>query len=220
MLYSVVLPAALISVGIVVTSVGVVSAQGDANNINVPAPVAKNISSGNDLAQAASGPLLLSTPAPGTPVITLAFQAKIDWDLDNNHTIQTDSGTQASWESREGYWYGPGGQSMGVVLRATDNGFVTAGPNGTQFLNLDISYVVHLDDGHFAFVKHTGGAIVRQYQNGVVRVVTDSPKYNWLNLVDFVAPGNFNGTSVMTVDHYFPNTQNLPEGTPPAGTFS
>lgn len=79
---------------------------------------------------------------------------------------------------------------MGVVLRATDNGFVTPGPNGTRFLNLgecptagkkmqipfsltrmllqDISYVVGLEDGHWAFVKHTGGAIVREYQNGVV----------------------------------------------------
>ena len=37
------------------------------------------------------------------------------------------------------------------------------------------------------------------------RVVTDSPKYKWLNLVDFTAPGTFNGTEVMTVNHYFPN---------------
>lgn len=34
---------------------------------------------------------------------------------------------------------------------------------------------------------------------------TDSPKYSWLNQVDFVAPGAFNGTEVMTVNHYFPN---------------
>lgn len=37
------------------------------------------------------------------------------------------------------------------------------------------------------------------------RVETDSEKYSWLNRVDFVAPGNFNGTEVMTVNHYFPN---------------
>lgn len=83
MLYSVVLPAALISVGLVITGVGVAAAQGDATNINIPAPGSGNISSGNDLSQAASDPLLLSTPAPDMPAITLAFQAKINWDLDN-----------------------------------------------------------------------------------------------------------------------------------------
>lgn len=31
-----------------------------------------------------------------------------------------------------------------------------------------ITYVVKLDDGHWAHARHTGGAIVRQYQNGVV----------------------------------------------------
>lgn len=39
----------------------------------------------------------------------------------------------------------------------------------------------------------------------ISRVETDSPKYSWLNQVDFVAPGAFNGTEVMTVNHYFPN---------------
>lgn len=34
---------------------------------------------------------------------------------------------------------------------------------------------------------------------------TDSPKYYWLNRVDFIAPGAFNGTEIMTVNHYFPN---------------
>lgn len=33
---------------------------------------------------------------------------------------------------------------------------------------LVITYVVKLDDGYWAYVKHTGGAIVRQYQNGIV----------------------------------------------------
>lgn len=39
----------------------------------------------------------------------------------------------------------------------------------------------------------------------ISRVETDSPKYSWLNQVDFIAPGAFNGTEVMTVNHYFPN---------------
>lgn len=37
------------------------------------------------------------------------------------------------------------------------------------------------------------------------RVETDSPKYRWLNWIDLIAPGAFNGTEVMTVNHYFPN---------------
>ncbi len=41
----------------------------------------------------------------------------------------------------------------------------------------------------------------------VSRVETDSEKYNWLNRIDFVAPGQFNGTEVMTVNHYFPTVR-------------
>lgn len=33
---------------------------------------------------------------------------------------------------------------------------------------LVIYYVVKLDDGYWAYVKHTGGAILRKTQNGVV----------------------------------------------------
>ncbi|KAI9170729.1 Outer membrane protein, beta-barrel [Paramyrothecium foliicola] len=150
-----------------------------------------------------------------TPPTMPAFQAKIDWDLDNNHTISTPSGLRCSWNCREGYWYDPQGRAFGEIMRATDDGFVTDGPTpGTQYLELFITYVVRLDDGHWAYVKHTGGAIVRQYQNGIVRVETDSKKYGWLNQVDFVAPGSFDGTEVMTVNHYFPNTDKLPHGLP------
>lgn len=122
-MYKVVLPAALVSVALVITGVTVAVAQADAIKIDVPAPVGKGIASGAVQRQAASDSLLLSTPAPDTPPIQLAFQAKINWDLDNvselyfsdrvvvspitlttplqNHTIQTTNGIQASWESRE-----------------------------------------------------------------------------------------------------------------------
>ncbi|KAG8413154.1 hypothetical protein J3459_015721 [Metarhizium acridum] len=162
-----------------------------------------------------SRPLLQWTPPSLIPQMRSAFQAKIDWDLDNNHTIQTPSGLRASWWSREGYWYDTKGRQFGEILRANDDGIVTSGTDpGTKYLELLISYVVKLDDGHWAYVKHTGGAIVRQYQNGIVRVETDSEKYTWLNRVDFIAPGTFNGTEVMTVNHYFPNSYNLPNGLP------
>ncbi|KJK78115.1 hypothetical protein H634G_06287 [Metarhizium anisopliae BRIP 53293] len=162
-----------------------------------------------------SRPLLQWTLPPVVPQMRPAFQAKIDWDLDNNHTIQTPSGLRASWWSREGYLYDTTGRQFGEILRANDDGVVTSGTDpGTKYLELLISYVVKLDDGHWAYVKHTGGAIVRQYQNGIVRVETDSKKYTWLNRVDFIAPGTFNGTEVMTVNHYFPNSNNLPNGLP------
>ncbi|KAL2279973.1 hypothetical protein FJTKL_13110 [Diaporthe vaccinii] len=163
----------------------------------------------------ASQPLLQWTPSSTLPQTMPAFQAKIDWDLDNNHTIHTPSSLRASWWSREGYWYSTNGQQFGEILRANDDGIVTPGPTpGTDYLELLITYVVKLDDGHWAYVRHTGGAIVRQYQNGIFRVETDSPKYSWLNQVDFIAPGAFNGTEVMTVNHYFPNSYNLPHGLP------
>ncbi|ROT39229.1 hypothetical protein SODALDRAFT_332664 [Sodiomyces alkalinus F11] len=150
------------------------------------------------------------------PELVPAFQAKIDWDLDNNHTIETPNGLRCSWWAREGHWYDSHGRQFGEILRANDDGIVTPGTEpGTRFLELIIFYVVLLDDGHWAYVKHTGGAVVRQYQNGIVRVETDSEKYSWLNRVDFVAPGAFNGTEVMTVNHYFPNGHNLPNGLPP-----
>lgn len=167
----------------------------------------------------ASKPLLRWTPPSNLPQILPAFQAKIDWDLDNNHTIHTPSGLRASWWSREGYWYDADGNQFGEILRANDDGIVTSGSTpGTDYLELSITYVVQLDDGYWAYTRHTGGAIVRQYQNGVVRVETDSPKYSWLNQVDFVAPGTFNGTEVMTVNHYFPNSQSLPHGLPASHT--
>lgn len=162
-----------------------------------------------------SHPLLEWSEPPATPQMVPAFQAKIDWDLDNNHTIETPSGLRASWWSREGYWYDTAGHMFGEILRANDDGIVTPGTTpGTRFLELVITYVVQLDDGYWAYVKHTGGAIVRQYQNGVVRVETDSPKYSWLNRIDFVAPGTFDGTEVMTVNHYFPTAHDLPNGLP------
>lgn len=49
------------------------------------------------------------------------------------------------------------------------------------------------------------------------RVETDSPKYSWLNQVDFIAPGAFNGTEVMTVNHYFPSVS-FGRNFSPAGT--
>ena len=49
----------------------------------------------------ASKPLLRWTPTSNSSQTLLAFQAKIDWDLDNNHTIHTPSGLRASWWSRE-----------------------------------------------------------------------------------------------------------------------
>ncbi|KAL6857402.1 hypothetical protein ACO1O0_004837 [Amphichorda felina] len=140
--------------------------------------------------QKPSHSLLQWTPPPAVPELVPAFQAKIDWDLDN-------------------------GRQFGVILRANDDGIVTPGTTpGTEFLELLINYVVKLDDGYWAYVTHRGGAIVRQYQNGVVRVETDSPKYDWLNRIDFTAPGTFNKTEVMTVNHYFPNRNNLPNGLP------
>ncbi|KAF2272503.1 uncharacterized protein EI97DRAFT_385598, partial [Westerdykella ornata] len=138
------------------------------------------------------------------PQLKHAFTAKIDWDLDNNHTIVTQSGTRISIWGREGYWYDTKGRQIGEIVRATDDGIL---PPGTQYLELQIYYVVRLDDGHWAYVKHTGGAILRKTQNGIVRVETESPKYKWLNLVDFVAPGSFNGTQIRTVQHYFPNVR-------------
>ncbi|KAL8717102.1 MAG: hypothetical protein Q9225_005625 [Loekoesia sp. 1 TL-2023] len=78
----------------------------------------------------------------------------------------------------------------------------------TKNASTGIYYVVKLEDGHWAYVKHTGGAILRKTQNGVIllsRVETESPQYNWLNLIDFVGPGSFNGTEIMTVHHFFPN---------------
>lgn len=35
-------------------------------------------------------------------------------------------------------------------------------------IQIVITYVVKLEDGYWAYARHTGGAIVRQYQNGVV----------------------------------------------------
>ncbi|KAI7773136.1 Outer membrane protein [Diaporthe eres] len=140
----------------------------------------------------ASQPLLQWTPSSTLPQTMPAFQTKIDWDLDN--LVES------------GYWYGTNGQQFGEILRANDDGIVTPGPTpGTDYLELLITYALKLDDGHWAYVRHTGGAIVRQYQNGIFRVETDSPKYSWLNKVDFIAPGAFNGIEVMTVNHYFPN---------------
>lgn len=98
-------------------------------------------------------------------------------------------GRKADLNRTRGYWYDTKGQQFGEILRANDDGIVTPGPTaGTDYLELrmstdikkgvtcgtdkDISivitYVVKLDDGHWAYVRHTGGAIVRQYQNGVV----------------------------------------------------
>ncbi|KAF4311841.1 hypothetical protein GTA08_BOTSDO12601 [Botryosphaeria dothidea] len=140
-------------------------------------------------------------PASPVPQLKPAFTATIDWDLDNNHTVETQAGTRISIWGQEGYWYDAEGRQFGEIIRATDDGII---PPGTKFLELLIYYVVKLDDGYWAYVKHTGGAILRKTQNGVVRVETASPKYNWLNTIDFTAPGAFNGT-VMTVRHYFPN---------------
>ncbi|KAL0253380.1 hypothetical protein SLS55_010357 [Diplodia seriata] len=154
------------------------------------------------------------------PELRAAFTATIDWDLDNNHTVATHSGTRISIWGREGYWYDTEGRQFGEIVRATDDGII---PPGTNYLELrsyphnsamqrgpstnknallEIYYVVKLDDGYWAYVKHTGGATLRKTQKGIVRVETESPKYNWLNEIDFAAPGVFNG-SVMTVRHYF-----------------
>ncbi|KAL8760352.1 MAG: hypothetical protein Q9199_000134 [Rusavskia elegans] len=102
----------------------------------------------------------------------------------------------------KGYWYDAEGQRFGEIVRSTDDGVI---PPGTNYLELLIYYVVKLEDGYWAYVRHTGGAILRKTQNGVVRVETDSPKYKWMTLIDFVGPGSFNGTEIMTVHHYFPN---------------
>ncbi|KAL1633271.1 hypothetical protein SLS58_011160 [Diplodia intermedia] len=133
------------------------------------------------------------------PELRAAFTATIDWDLDNNHTVETHSGTRISIWGREGYWYDTEGRQFGEIVRATDDGII---PPGTDYLELQIYYVVKLDDGYWAYVKHTGGATLRKTQKGIVRVETESPKYDWLNEIDFAAPGAFNG-SVMTVRHYF-----------------
>ncbi|KAF9693275.1 hypothetical protein EKO04_008948 [Ascochyta lentis] len=151
-----------------------------------------------------SKPGLQYTGPLSTPQLKLAFTAKIDWDLNNNHTIETPSGTQTSFWSREGYWYDTEGRQIGEILRANDDGIV---PPGTDYLELVINYVVRLEDGYWAYVKHTGVAVLRKTQNGVVRVQTASPKYDWLNMIDFVAPGTFNGTEIMTAHHYFPNSE-------------
>ncbi|KAL8860953.1 MAG: hypothetical protein Q9178_002708 [Gyalolechia marmorata] len=151
-----------------------------------------------------SNPGLESAGAPETPPqLKYAFTAKIDWDLNNNHTIYTPSGRRTSFWGREGYWYDAEGQRFGEIVRSTDDGVI---PPGTNYLELLIYYVVKLEDGYWAYVRHTGGAILRKTQNGVVRVETDSPKYKWMTLIDFVGPGSFNGTEIMTVHHYFPNS--------------
>ncbi|KAF2260124.1 hypothetical protein CC78DRAFT_555744 [Lojkania enalia] len=142
-------------------------------------------------------------PPSAIPQLKPAFTAKIDWDLNNNHTVETQSGLRISIWGREGIWYDTKGRPFGKIIRATDDGII---PPGTNYLELQIYYVVELDDGYWAYVKHTGSAILRKTQNGVVRVETASPKYKWLNLIDFVAPGTFNGTEIMTVHHYFPNS--------------
>ncbi|EOD47514.1 hypothetical protein UCRNP2_5747 [Neofusicoccum parvum UCRNP2] len=110
--------------------------------------------------------------------MTPSFTATIDWDLDNNHTVETQSGTRISIWAREGYWYDSDGRQFGEIIRGTDDGII---PPGTNYLELLIYYVVKLDDGYWAYVKHTGGAILRKTQNGVVRVETASPTYSWLN---------------------------------------
>jgi hypothetical protein len=51
--------------------------------------------------KSAENPLLRWTPPSNVPQSVPAFQAKIDWDLDNNHTIHTPWGLRASWWSRE-----------------------------------------------------------------------------------------------------------------------
>ncbi|KAL8883081.1 MAG: hypothetical protein Q9198_000004 [Flavoplaca austrocitrina] len=137
-----------------------------------------------------SNPGLESAGAPETPPqLKYAFTAKIEWDLNNvsrNHTIYTPSGRRTS------FW-GPRRNSPAV-------------PTLTMNASTVIYYVVKLEDGYWAYVRHTGGAILRKTQNGVVRVETDSPKYKWMTLIDFVGPGSFNGTEIMTVHHYFPNS--------------
>ncbi|KAL1629202.1 hypothetical protein SLS56_005537 [Neofusicoccum ribis] len=124
--------------------------------------------------------------------MTPSFTATIDWDLDNNHTVETQSGTRISIWAREGYWYDSDGRQFGEIIRGTDDGIIAP---GTNYLELLIYYVVKLDDGYWAYVKHTGGAILRKTQNGIV----------WLNTYDFAAPGSFNGT-VMCVRHYVHDT--------------
>ncbi|KAH6638470.1 hypothetical protein C7974DRAFT_411884 [Boeremia exigua] len=150
-----------------------------------------------------SKPLLRYTGPVTPPQLKYAFTAKVDWDLDNNHTIETPVGTQTSFWSREGYWYDTKGRQIGEVLRANDDGIVAP---GTNYLELVINYVVKLEDGYWAYATHTGIAILRQTQNGIVRVKTESPKYKWLNWVDFIAPGSFNKTEVKTIHHYFPTS--------------
>ncbi|KAL8766630.1 MAG: hypothetical protein Q9209_006647 [Squamulea sp. 1 TL-2023] len=140
-----------------------------------------------------SNPGLESAGAPETPPqLKYAFTAKIDWDLNNVSNV---------W-LLHCYWYDAEGQRFGEIVRSTDDGVI---PPGTNYLELLIYYVVKLEDGYWAYVRHTGGAILRKTQNGVVRVETDSPKYKWMTLIDFVGPGSFNGTEIMTVHHYFPN---------------
>lgn len=41
------------------------------------------------------------------------------------------------------------------------------------------------------------------------RIETASPRYSYLNLIDLVAPGTFNGTEVMTAHHYFPDVSSV-----------
>ncbi|KAJ4355168.1 hypothetical protein N0V95_003191 [Ascochyta clinopodiicola] len=125
-----------------------------------------------------SKPGLEYTGPLSTPQLKLAFTAKIDWDLNNVFGF---------WlaHSVRGYWYDTKGQQIGEILRANDDGIV---PPGTNYLELATPRLI-FHDLTFRFS----------------RVQTASPKYDWLNMIDFVAPGTFNGTEIMTVQHYYPN---------------
>lgn len=94
MIFTFLLPALLISGGLVITGVGVAAqragtAASRGADMNQPSPASQMYTGAQGAAgavvemQPPTDPLLLADIPTFTPQSQLAFQAKIDWDLDN-----------------------------------------------------------------------------------------------------------------------------------------
>lgn len=83
MIFTILLPTLLITGGLIITGVGVAAQNHAVSRADSQAARSQTTDDGNAMIQPPTDPLLLADIPTVTPQPQLAFQAKIDWDLDN-----------------------------------------------------------------------------------------------------------------------------------------
>jgi hypothetical protein len=92
-----------------------------------------------------------------------------------------------------------GERLRGAVVGRANADWMTVGPDGTG--SLDVRVLLETDDGAPVFVHYTGRVDVSSGGGGPVyatpRFDTGDDRYRWLNPVQAVAKGRFDGTSLV-----------------------